>query len=397
MSIEVKEKIDKLCSTVAEMQKANDKRLAELEKKGSSDAVLNDHVQKANDAIDKMQEEIKSLQVAMQRPGQSGEHGQKGLIEEYKGQFRKWMAKGVEFTPNTELKSMSRDEDPNGGYLVDDETASEIVTRIFESSPIRQLASVQTISGRSLEMFEDVDELDFEWVGERQVRNETGTPQINKIVIPVHEMAAQPAATQLLLDDAMVNLEQWLSSKVQDKFRRGEATAFVSGDGKNKPKGFLSYEATAGAAYEFEKIRQLDATGTAGTIDNADDLVNLSYELKAEYKANATWLMKRDTERAVRLLKQDNKYIWQPSYAERGPSTVLGMPVVQADDMPALASDALSVALGDFRRGYQIVDRMGIRVIRDIYTRKGQVLFYTTKRVGGGVKDFDAIKLLKIN
>jgi HK97 family phage major capsid protein len=290
-----------------------------------------------------------------------------------------------------ELKAMSVDSDEDGGFLVTSQTSSEIIKKVYESSPIRQLASVQTISTDALEILEDLDEVGSGWVGETQPRGETGTPKLKKIVIPVHELYAQPKATQKLLDDAAVNVEMWLADKVSEKFARDEATAFMTGDGVLKPKGILAYDAGTG----FNQVEQIE-TAAVGTV-GADDLIELAYSLKEAYKNGASFLAKRAVIKQFRKLKDlQGRYLWEPGLNGAAQSTLLGFPVYEANDMMAVANGALPVAFGNFRAGYQIVDRIGIRVIRDIYSAKPHVLFYTTKRVGGGVKNFEAIKLLKV-
>lgn len=404
MSLEqmIKDKNAEMMNAFEEFKTTNDERLKELEKKGSADALVKEHTEKSNAAIEKLQGQIEEMKTALNRT-QSGEIDEKDIeaaTAEYKAGFFKHVRTGQMVQLDEKqagYKQMTIDSDPDGGYLVPAQMSNEIVKRVFETSPIRQLASQQTISSSQLDLLQDVDEADAGWVGERQARPETNTPQIKKIAIPADELYAMPSASQRLLDDAAINLESWLAEKVAEKMRRVENSAFVSGDGVEKPMGFLSYDATAGEAYEFGKIRQLTSTGTSGQLDEADDFVNLMYELKADYLQNAAFVMKRQTEREVRKIKQDNKYIWQPDFANKGAGTILGYAVYQFDDMPAIATDALAVAFGDFRRGYQIVDRMGIRVLRDPYTSKPFVKFYSSRRCGGRVKDFDAIKLMKVN
>ncbi len=206
-------------------------------------------------------------------------------------------------------------------------------------------------------------------------------------------MYAQPKATQKLIDDGSIDIEQWVARKVADKFARLEATAFISGDGTGKPTGILSY--TAGTAWG--DIQQV-VSGSDAAI-TGDSLLKLYYSLKDDYAKRATFLMHRSTVQAVRLLKDSTtgQYLWQPGLASGTPDTLLGVPVALAADMPVPASGSLSVALGDFKRGYLIVDRVGIRTLRDPFTAKPFVVFYTTKRVGGEVVDYEAIKLLKLS
>ncbi|MCB1489321.1 MAG: phage major capsid protein, partial [Bauldia sp.] len=212
------------------------------------------------------------------------------------------------------------------------------------------------------------------------------------------ELYAMPAATGTLLDDAAVDIDAWIAEEVEIAFATQEGAAFVDGDGDKKPTGFLQYTTVAEASWAWEKIGYV-ITGIAGgfaTSDPVDDLIDLVYALKAGYRQNAHFVMNRKTQGAVRKLKDvDGNYIWQPGSQPGGAATLMNFPIVDAEDMPDIGTDKFAIAFGDFRRGYLVVDRIGVRVLRDPYTAKPYVLFYTTKRVGGGVQDFDAIKLLK--
>ncbi len=207
-----------------------------------------------------------------------------------------------------------------------------------------------------------------------------------------------PAATATLLDDSAVNIDEWLADEVRDAFALQEGNAFVAGNGVNKPKGFLDYTKVANASWTWGNTGFL-ATGVAGAFpatNPADKLIDLAYTVKAGYRSNAVFVMNRATQSVIRKFKDgQGNYIWQPSVTPGQLPVLLGYPVVECEDMPSIATDSYSVAFGDFRRGYLIVDRIGMRVLRDPYSSKPYVLFYTTKRVGGGIQDFDAIKLLK--
>jgi len=237
------------------------------------------------------------------------------------------------------------------------------------------------------------------WVGEKQSRGNTDEADIGKWRIPVHEQFAQPRATQKLLDDANVSVESWMNGKVVDIMSRTENTAFVTGSGVLKPRGFLTYSHGAPSKSDYEKIEQV-ASGKAGdfTASNpGDKLIKLTFRLKAAYRANAKWVMSRFTFEEARKLKDgQGNYLWLPDFSSNPTmGRLLGFPIVEAEDMPQMAADSLSIAFGDFKKGYQIVDRTGFRVLRDPYTDKPNIKLYTTKRVGGDVADFDAIKLMK--
>lgn len=297
---------------------------------------------------------------------------------------------------NPELKALSVNADPSGGFVVMPELGGVIQTKVWESSPMRQLASVITIGTDSYEVILDNDEAGSGWVGETQSRPNTGTPQLGKLTIPVNEIYANPKATQKILDDAGIDMEAWLASKVVDKFARDEATAFISGNGVLKPKGILSYTAGTGiAAQEVEQI----VSGSAGAF-TVDGLISLQNGLKEPYQAGAVFLMKRASWGLIMKLKDAENRLYFNLTLDKNAgleTMVLGKKIYFADDMPVAASASLSAAYGDFKRAYQIVDRMGIRVLRDPYTDKPYISFYTTKRVGGAVINFEAYKLLKLS
>lgn len=386
MSIETK--LQEMSEAFQAFKSANDSRLKSIESKGYAPAEVEEKTNKLNDEITRLEGEIKGLTAAMSRGDRGTEKPGNETEKKHSELMSKYLRKGVE---SAELKAMSVDSDEDGGFLVSPASSSEIVKQVYESSPVRQYSSVQTISTDALEILEDLDEAGSGWVGETQARAETGTPKLKKIIISVHELYAQPKATQKFLDDAAINVESWLAEKVSAKFARDEASAFVAGNGIMKPKGFLSYD--AGTA--FEQIEQVE-TAASGVIAG-DDIFELEGALKGEYRKNAVWFAKRQTIKAFRKMKDlQGRYLWEPGLNGKGQAMLAGYELVEANDMPAVAGNALSVAFGDFKAGYQIVDRIGIRVIRDIYTAKPHVLFYTTKRVGGGVKNFEAIKLMKI-
>ena len=293
------------------------------------------------------------------------------------------------------LKAMSVNSDPDGGYLVIPSLGGTIQTFLRETSPMRQLADVQTISSGSMEYLLDNDEADAGWVAETQPRPETRTPQLSKLIIPVSEIYAQPKATQKLIDDAAIDIEAWLAGKVAEKFAREENKAFIAGDGQNKPRGILTYAAgTSPGSQQVVQIASANASGFA-----YDGLVNLQTSLKEPYQANASFLVNRLGFGALLLIKDGNSTpIFNMAYDARVglQRSILGSPLYFASDMPVVAANALAAAYGDFKQAYQILDRTGIRVLRDPFTDKPFVKFYTTKRVGGGVKNFEAFALLKV-
>lgn len=295
-----------------------------------------------------------------------------------------------------EAKALSVGSDPNGGYLVPAAVSARILTRVFETSPLRQLATVETIGTDKLDIPVDDDEASAGWVGETEDRTETGTPKIGVQSIPVYELFAKPRATQAMLEDASINIEGWLANKVSDKFARIEAAAFIAGDGVKKPRGILTYPAAAEGAYARGKVLRVP-TGHA-TLITADGLIKMTFSLKEAYLANAGWLMKRGTVGAVALLKDgQGQYLWRPGLEAGKPSILLGYPVRQADDMPTVGAGTLPIAFGDFRAAYTVVDRLGITTLRDPFSAKPFVEFYSRRRVGGDVTNFDAYALQMVS
>lgn len=373
-------------------------------------------------AID-YKERLDEIEIAIARNG--GHDGQDPAQEKaYKTSMLKYMRRGTQIEDNvveqicksqielehlgvgddtrvqSEVKDLVAASGPDGGYFILPDRSSSISTRIFESSPLRPVANVVTTSSDMWEIPLDDDEHDAGWVGEVESRADTGTSQVALIRIPVHELYAQPKATQKMLDDAGFDIEAWSNNKVSSKFSRLENTSFVSGDGSKKSKGFLTYAAWAAAGvYERQKVEQVTATGTAGSLDNADDLITLQNTLLEDYQSGAAWGMRRATFSSVMQLKDSQgAYLLDPRILKTGTDKVLlGNPVIFMADMPAVAANALAVVYADWSEFYTIVDRLGIRIIRDPYTSKPYVKFYTTKRVGGAVTNFQAGKILKIN
>ena len=393
---EATECLHSLGSAWEQFKHVNDSRLKELEHKGRADPLYVEHLSKISDALDQQKHRLDRLETVQARPGREmSQLGYRGEDQsEYKSAFCSYLRKGMDSAlERLQTKALSVGTDANGGYLVPNQMAELIVRIVNESSPMRSLARVETISSDSLDLIEDTVDMDAAWGDEVTVRSaETTSSTIGRNTVDTFEMYAQPQATQKLIDDASIDIEQWIAEKVADKMSRLEASAFIGGDGTTKPKGILTY--TAGTSWG--QIQQV-GTGTSATV-TADSLVQLYYALKDEYARNATFLMHRTTVQAVRLLKESttNQYLWQPGLSAGTPDSLLGVPVALASDMPTPAASSLSVTVADFKRAYLVVDRIGIRTLRDPFTAKPFVKFYTTKRVGGEVVNTDAIKILKL-
>jgi HK97 family phage major capsid protein len=391
-------KIDAALEAAETKKSALDTRLLELEKKAGRPA--------QTDRDEKADIELKSFNIAVSSVAAQGEAPtvfDADRYSEFKAAFRRMLIKGTHAAPELQQKDLMVVSDPDGGYLVPADLSGRIMTRLYETSAIRGIANVVTTSSDALQGINDLDQAGAGWVGEIETRSDTTTPQVGAYTIPVHEMFAQPRATQKLLDDAAVDVEAWLSGKVSDRFTRLENAAFVVGDGDRKPRGFASYttNTTADATRTWGTLQHVNtgANGAFASSAGGDVLFDVIGTLKSAYLANAKWVARRSATTAVRKLKgaTASEYLWQPGLYAGQPSTLLGYEVVYAEDLAALGTGSLSMAFGDFNAGYTIVDRVGLRVLRDPFTAKPYVRFYTTKRVGGGVVDFDAIKFVRFS
>jgi HK97 family phage major capsid protein len=380
-------------------KEANDERLGDLEKRMSADVVTVDKVDRLNKVLDQTKARLDELTLKSRRPRLTGEDDAAPQAREHKQAFDSYVRKGeTQGLFDIEAKSMSIGSGTDGGYLVPSETETEIGRRLSAASPIRGVSGIRQVSTAVYKKPFAITGAATGWVGETAARPETTAPTLAELQFPAMELYAMPAATQALLDDAAVNLDQWIADEVQQAFADQESTAFVTGNGTNKPKGFLAYTNVADASWSWGNLGYV-ASGTAGAFpatNPSDNLIDLAYALKSGYRQNASWVMNRKMQGAIRKLKDVNgDYLWQPAATADGKASLMNFPVVESEDMPDIATDSFSLAFGDFGRGYLIVDRIGVRVLRDPYSAKPYVLFYTTKRVGGGVQNFEAIKLMK--
>ncbi len=298
-----------------------------------------------------------------------------------------------------EGKAMSTAVAADGGYLVDPQTADTIRSMLVATSSIRAVANVVNVDSSSFDVLIDRTEVGSGWATEVAAQAETSTPTIERISIKLHELSAMPKASQRLLDDSAFDVEGWLAGKIATRFIRAESAAFVSGDGVDKPKGFLLPAKVANASWSWGSIGYVP-TGAAADFaatNAADCIINLVYALAADYRANATFVMNSKTAGAVRKMKDaDGRFLWSDGLAAAEPARLMGYPVLICEDMPDIAANAYAIAFGDFASGYTIAERPDLRVLRDPFSAKPHVLFYASKRVGGDVTDFAAIKLLKI-
>jgi HK97 family phage major capsid protein len=285
-----------------------------------------------------------------------------------------------------------------GGYLVDPQTAEMIRSSLKSSSSLRSVANVVQVEATSFDVLIDHSDVGSGWGTEAGPVAESATPSIERISIALHELSAMPKASQRLLDDSAFDVEGWLAGRIADRFLRAEAQSFITGDGLGKPRGFLNHTKVAEASWTWGNLGYV-ATGAAGdfaALNAVDAIVDLVYALNAAYRANASFVMNSKTAGAVRKMKDaDGRFLWSDGLAAGEPARLMGYPVLIAEDMPDIGANAYAVAFGDFAAGYTIAERPDLRILRDPFSAKPHVLFYATKRVGGDVSDFAAIKLLK--
>lgn len=421
-------------------KKSNDEQMAEL-KRGINDPVLAERVAKIEKSLDSAVEakaaidakflaerkEREELELRLSKLGRisGGDEKKAALVAEfgnltamlakergksvpvvdektfdaYRDVQAKFLREGREGLDPAEVKTMLVGSEPDGGFFVTPDITGRIAKKVYETSPVRQIASVQVISTDALEGIEDTGEAGAGYAGESSQGSDSTTPQIGKWRIPVFWIDTEPKATQQLLDDANVDVEGWLAMKVADKFARFENAKFVNGtDGKIRGMTDYTFAADSGSGVTWGSVGYV-ATGVSGDFAasaKGDKLIDLMGCVKAAYLDNARWLANRATLTQIRKFKDgQSNYLWQPSFVAGQPESIMGYPVTRAEDMPTIAANSYSLAFGDFSAFYQIVDRQGIKVLRDNYTSKPYVKFYTTKRTGGGVVNFEAVKFLK--
>lgn len=411
----VDEKVDRINASVTELQT----KMEEATKAASDAQSRMDELEKLEARLkaggsDMKPEEIRAETVAF-LAGKKGvedievDEAKIEAYKEYSDTFAKFLKVGDR--DHAIQASMSVGSDPDGGYWVPTQMSNDIKRRIFETSPMRQLASVVTITTDSIEYPTDTnDATSGGWVGETASRAATATPQVGQQKIYVREQYAMPQVTQKLLDMATIDVASWLNGKIADKMARTENTAFVSGAGVDQPRGFLDYKSAAVTTDDASRswgVLQYVATGASAAFptvsgvpsaSDPDTLITLISKLNPAYRAGANWVMNRATEAVVRKMKDgDGRYIVGMGDLRDSATgfNLLGYNIVTAEDMPDVAANSYSIAFGNFGIGYQIVDGRGLRILRDPYTNKPYVRFYTTKWTGGDVVNFDAIKLLK--
>ncbi|MEO1303348.1 MAG: phage major capsid protein [Pseudomonadota bacterium] len=379
---ESKALVAELMATFEAYKQANDDRLADIEAKGSADTLIDEKLSKMDRRLD-----LLSLKSA-----RSDEAHPDAEPDAHSTAWARYMRAGDESgLARLDTKALTAGTDDQGGYVAPPELDRMIEARLLQSSPMRQIASVrQTSSG----LFRKPVSLGVEadWASETQARAETTTDGLTLLEFPAGELYAMPAATQTLLEDTYADIDEWLADEVETAFSVQESRAFVRGDGANKPKGFFDYGLVPESTHTWGRIGVIDGDFTQ--TNAGDQLIDLIYTPKSQFRANGRFVMNRQTTADVRKLKDgDGRYLWSPGI-NGAEATIMGYPVTEMEDMPNIGAAQPAIAFGDFKRGYLIVDRQGARVLRDPFSSKPYVLFYTTKRVGGGVQNFDAIKAM---
>lgn len=397
-STEMKGAVEALAQSVADF------RTADRDYKSRADAERAEALSKANAAIDAAEAAKAAAEAAATKAGRMAV-GVGGDVDpakaEHKRAFREFVRKGVETgLKDLERKAISVGTAADGGFALPEEIAADIQARLVEISPMRQLATVVDVSTPDYKRLIDIRGTSSGWVGETAARPETNTPQLAERAASMGEIYANPMVTQQALDDLFFNVDQWVASSVATEFARGEGNAFVVGNGTNRPRGILNYPTAATAdGVRADATLQHVNTGVSGDFaasNKADALITLVYALKAGHRAGAAFLTNKAILGELRGIKDTTgQYLWQPGLVAGQPSTLLGYPVYESEDVPAKAANSLSIAFGNFRAGYCIVDRVGVTTLRDPYTNKPYVGFYTTKRVGGMILDSEAVKVLR--
>lgn len=400
-----------------EFKRANDARLGKLEK-GGSDAGGFDHsaMTKSFDEMSRQHADVKKLlediEAKSRRPGGlvGGKTDKEAAVEEHKAAFMKYLTKGDKFDFALEQKALavSTNSGADGGYAVPKVIDNMIESLVINISPIRSIASVVQTSTNDYHKLVNLRGSASAAVGEVAARGATTTPTLKDITINQYDIYANPQATQQMLDDVFFNAESWLADEIAEEFGRQEGALFIggAGAGSNQPQGFLTptYVATADSTRTFGQLEYVP-TGVAGgfavvssTVNPADILFTVVSKMKARYRQGASWVMNKDTLFKVASFKDaQGRYVFSPVVSPNVPAQLLGWDVVEAEDMPTIAASSLSISFGNFKRGYQIVDRVGTRIIRDPFTNKPYIGFYTVKRVGGAVINSEAIKAVKFS
>ena len=417
MTTEIKDLVTGIATAFEEYKQTNDARIEAI-KAGKGTAELDAKLARMDAAIDNMGEvksKLEAMETKLSRPGVLEGKGDSTSREaaEYKGAFLNWMRapgdherqqKATQAQRALEAKAADTRTTvaASGGYALPEEIERAIGRIGLDVSPIRALATVRTVGTSDYKELLDVNGAAFEWLGETDTRNQTNTSDLAEVAPTFGMASAKPQATEESLDDLFFNVEDWLIQSASDAIYAGEGAAFVSGNGTKKPTGFLAGPtplATADSSRAFGTLQYIASAQAAAMPTSPDVFFDMIYSLRARYRANATWVTSKAVLSVIRKYKEatTNAYMWQPALAAGQPSSFAGFPMVEAEDMPAVGAGTFPLAFGDFKEGYLIADRVGMRMTRDEITTPGYVKFYIRKRVGGKLRNTQAIKLLKIS
>ena len=421
----VAEALDKIATAFEEYKKTNDARIEAI-KSGKSTADYDAKLAKIDEHIDslgEMKTKLERMETKLSRPGtfESGKQdGEDKEQAEYRHAFIDWMRapadhdrqqRAAQAAKALEAKSKATGRETRstqavtstgaaGGFALPEVIERAIARLSVDISPIRQISTVRRVGTSDYKELFDVNGAGFEWVGETDTRNQTNTPDMAEVAPTFGMASAKPQASEESLDDLFFNVEDWLISSASEAMAQGEGAAFVSGNGTKKPTGFLAGPTpvnTVDASRAFGTLQYIASGQAAAMPTSADIFYDIIYSLRARYRNNSQWVPNKLVLAAMRKYKDTtNQYLWQPSLVASQPATFLGYGVTEAEDMPAVGAGAFPLAFGDFREGYLIADRVGLRVTRDEITAPGFVKFYVRKRVGGKLRNTQAIKLLKI-
>ena len=416
MTTEIKDLVTGIATAFEEYKQTNDARIEAI-KAGKGTADMDAKLARMDGAIDSMGEvkaKLEAMETRMSRPGAYGE-GESTSREaaEYKGAFLNWMRSPTDQERQQKVTAAQRNLETraadartstgaSGGFALPEEIERTIARLGVDMSPIRSLATVRTVGTPDYKELIDVNGAAFEWIGETDTRAQTNTPDLAEIAPTFGMASAKPQATEESLDDLFFDVENWLIQSAAEAIYAGEGAAFVSGNGTKKPKGFLAGPAplsTADSSRAFGTLQYIASAQAAAMPTSPDVFFDMIYSLRARYRANATWVTSKAVLATIRKYKEatTNAYMWQPALTAGQPSSFAGFPIVEAEDMPAVGAGTFPLAFGDFKEGYLICDRVGMRMTRDEITTPGYVKFYIRKRVGGAIRNSQSIKLLKIS
>lgn len=398
---ELKKLIEALGRAFEQFKAENDARIKVIEAKGTVDPILTEKIAKINadlSAMAAMKKQLEAIETAVARqqfPGGGAQNSES--INRIKA-FNHLMRGRIEDIKDLQIQAAASTlSDPDGGFTVPEEIDAAIDRVAMTVSAMRRICTVRAISTDTYKKLVGVGGATSGWVAEKASRAETETPTLVEIAINTKEVYAMPAATQTLLDDSRVDIGAWLADEVSVEFNEEESESFITGNGVEQPKGIAAYSMVANASYAWGKVGYI-AGGHASLLNNMDKLIDLQHALKSAYRNGASWLMADSTLQVIRKFKDgDGNYIWRPGLLLDAPDTLLGKPVEIDDNVAVIAANAYPVFYANFKRAYLIVDRLGTRVLRDPYSSKPYILFYTTRRVGAGIVLYEAIKCLKIS